>query len=644
MCGISGFLDLDHGVNTSVLHQMNDIIRYRGPDDEGYALIGRTKVDIFRGKDTIQEIAVPSIDQTAGTGYFLGFGHRRLSIVDLSVGGHQPMMLRDEKLAITYNGEIYNYLELRQELEDLGYQFRTGSDTEILLRAYQQWGEDCLQHFNGMWGFALWDGNKRRLFCARDRLGAKPFYYWQQGNRMSFGSELKQICQDDTIPKRFNEESIASALVHGLSDYSDETWIEGIYNLRPGHKLMVQLDDDCRNIQSVRTESYWKLDTTCRSDLSEAQWVQLVQEEFARSCKWRLRSDAPFAALLSGGLDSSCIIAEICGQLSAPKRLETFTVSYPGQGICDEWKFAEMVNESFGCTGNRIYPQVEGCIEEKYEDLLWHVEGTADISVLGLKETLRTVKQKGYKVVLNGQCGDESMFGYDWYYARYLLDLIKKGREVKAAQIFAAIVNHSALSPKQLLSGLLYYNSPKLRDKRKTTKAKQYMSDWLIEKRNWKENAYLLCPQSIEKLQLHGLDAISLPGIVRRDDRLYMSESLESRLPFMDYRFVELAASIPADLKLKDGYSKQIMRKAFENRLPNEIVWRKDKRGFEAPGDQWKKQFSQEYLLDKMDHAKTADYFKIGYLKQQAEKSFMTDEVMRFLQIEQFAQRFHVSC
>lgn len=643
MCGISGYLDLDHGVDTAVLRQMNDVIVHRGPDDEGYALIGPASCSFCRGRDTIPEVALPPLEHEDGSRYFLGFGHRRLSIVDLTASGHQPMSLANRDLVVTYNGEIYNYLELRDELTSLGYIFHTTCDTEVLLYAYCQWGEDCLTHFNGMWGFALWDGQQNKLFCARDRLGAKPFHYWHQGNRFLFGSELKQLCQAPSIPHHFNEAYLSSALIYSWSDYSDETFIQGFHNLRPGHKLVLQLSGDCRSIDSVQAVPYWTLDTTYQEGVSLEKWKELVAEEFSRSCRWRLRSDAPLAALLSGGLDSSCIVTEVCRQLDDPSLLETFTTSYPGQDACDEWQFADLINQTCGCRGNRFFPDPSQGIEERYEDVLWHAEGLANVTILGLKTLLDELHRRGYKVVLNGQCGDETMFGYDWYYARFLLDLIKQGRLPTFLRSFQSIVHHSSLSAPRLLQGLMYYNSPHLRDGVKVKHARSFVADALIERREWDTLYPLMCPSSMQDLQLRGLTSISLPPIVRRDDRLYMSASLESRLPFMDYRFVELAAKIPPELKIREGYTKRIMRDVFNGRMPDAITWRTDKRGFEAPGGQWQKAFSQEYLADRVKNAKSAAYFKMDRLGQLVETTPSAPEIFQFLQIEQFARRFDVN-
>ena len=286
MCGISGYLDLKNGVSIQTLRQMNDVIRHRGPDDEGYALIGTEQTLLFGGQDTAPILGLPVLSDTTDSGAFLGLGHRRLSILDLSPSGHQPMHLPAQQLTLVYNGEIYNYVELRQELEHLGCHFNSSCDTEVLLQAYCVWGEDCLSHFNGMWSFALWDGRANKLFCARDRLGAKPFHYWCQGDKLIFGSELKQLCQDNTIPRCFNHPYLSANLMYGLTDYNDQTLIDGMQVLRPGHQMTVQLDSSRSHIMDIAIRPYWELRVGEYEPLSLTQWQEKVGEEFSRSVRY----------------------------------------------------------------------------------------------------------------------------------------------------------------------------------------------------------------------------------------------------------------------------------------------------------------------------------------------------------------------
>lgn len=553
------------------------------------------------------------------------------------------MRLPERDITVVYNGEIYNFPELREDLSAKGYQFQTSCDTEILLYAYCEWGEDCLSRFNGMWGFAIWDGRERKLFCARDRLGAKPLHYWHSGNRFLFGSELKQLCQDDSIPRRFDRSYLAANLMYRISDYNDQTLIEGMHALRPGHKLAVRLSEDFRSITSVEVSPYWQLETGCDESLSPEDWRQQVAEEFSRSCRWRLRSDAPLAALLSGGLDSSCLVTELCGQMSDPSALQTFTTSYPGRADCDEWAFADLVNRACGCQGHQILPDPSDGIEQRFENLIWHIEGTGDLALLGPKFLLDNVHQRGFKVVLNGQCGDETMFGYERYYAYYFFDLLKKGRLSAMLKEYRLAARHSAISAQNLLKMTAYFNLPAVRDGRQLRRAGGFVRQELLEDRNHEELHALLYPHSLQELQKTELSATQLTHIVRFDDRLYMSASIESRIPFMDYRFVELSTKIPPALKIQNGYTKNIMREVFDSRMPKEVTWRTNKMGFGAPVDQWAKAFSKEYLTDQLQNARTASYFHTDKLLSLLSSNPASVSIFEFLQIERFARQFGVN-
>ncbi|MBE6963517.1 MAG: asparagine synthase (glutamine-hydrolyzing) [Ruminococcaceae bacterium] len=642
MCGISGYLNLSSGVQTGILRRMNDVIRHRGPDDEGYALIGPQKCANCGGPDSDPRLELPLLEQTDASGAFLGLGHRRLSILDLSPAGHQPMGLAERGLTVTYNGEIYNYPELKAELTALGHVFHTASDTEVLLAAYSQWGEDCLSHFNGMWGFALWDSRERKLFCARDRLGAKPFHYYHQGDFLLFGSELKQLCQDETIQKHFDNATLAANLMYHLSDYNDRTLIENMRVLRPGHKLVVRLSSDCRHIEEFTVSPYWQLETGYREDFSAAQWQEMVEEEFSRACRWRLRSDAPVGALLSGGLDSSCMVTELCSQLGDPAALQTFTTSYPGHSDCDEWHFADMVNRACGCTGHQFIPDPTDDIERRFENVVWHVEGFSGPALLGPSMLLEDIRRRGIKVILNGQCGDETMFGYERYYAYYFADLLKKGRVGTALREFRLASQNSRFSAGTLLQMMVYFNLPAVRDTRQLRRSGAFVRQELLQERDCEELHNLLYPANLQQLQKTELTATQLPHIVRYDDRLYMAASIESRIPFMDYRFVQLSAQIPPHMKIEDGYTKSIMRKIFDSRMPKEVTWRTNKMGFGAPEAQWMAAFSRAYLLDQLSTAKTAPYFHTDRLAKLVEEQPANPAIFAFLQAEQFARQFSV--
>lgn len=642
MCGITGYLNLDGGVDLLTLYKMNDVIRHRGPDDEGYALIGTEKTQFCGGSDTMDELKLPLLNQFNGSEFFLGLGHRRLSILDLSVAGHQPMSFPQRDIILTYNGEIYNYLELKTELEEKGYHFQTTSDTEVLLYAYCAWGEDCLSHLNGMWGFALWDGQKNKLFCARDRLGAKPFHYYWKEHKFLFGSELKQLCQDNNIQRRFDHSYLAANLLYRISDYNDQTLIKDMKVLRAGHKLVVQLNSDRTKIDSVTISPYWTLRVEYDEIPSEQEWCDNVSTEFSRSCSWRMRSDAPLSALLSGGLDSSCMVTEMCSQLSDPTQLQTFTTSYPGDASCDEWYYANLVNQACGCKGNQIIPKPSE-IEKQFENIIWHIEGTGGLALLGVKILLDEIHRRGFKVVLNGQCGDELMLGYERYYSFYFSKLLRSRQVGKFLSEIRLAALHSRFNMKMLLLQWIYFNNAVVRNNRQLLRVTPFINADLLAHRNKDELARLLYPKSLEELQYNELTATQLTHIVRFDDRLYMSSSLESRIPFMDYKLVELGCRIPPDFKIKQGYTKYIMRKIFDHKMPKEVTWRTNKMGFGAPVNQWAQEFSKDYLLEQIKSAKTAPYFKTKRLENMVLKSQQNPSIFEFLAMELFARQFHVN-
>ena len=642
MCGISGYLDLEHGVDAPLLRQMTDVIRHRGPDDEGYALVDENGVHSYGGPDTMPDLQLPRLEPGTGAGAFLGFGHRRLSILDLSAGGHQPMCLPERDIVLTYNGELYNYLELKAKLESMGYAFQTGSDTEVLLYAYCAWGEDCLTHFNGMWAFVLWDGQENKLFCARDRLGAKPFHYYHRDNYFVFGSELKQLCGGAVRQRRFHLPYLAANLLYHISDYNDETLIEGIRTLRPAHKLVMRLNGMRTKIESCQVMPYWTLRVFYDYGKSEQAWCEAVAEEFSRACRWRMRSDAPVGALLSGGLDSSCMVTELCSQLSDPSQLRTFTTSYPGERMCDEWEYANRINQWCGCTGTQVIPQPSH-LEDRFEELIWHIEGLGGLALLGVKFLLDEIARQGYKVLLNGQCGDELMLGYERYYAYYFMALLKRGQGKTFLSELSLSSKHSKWNLRQLLQFSCYFNNPVVRDNRQLLRARRFVSSDLLEQRDRRELRKLLYPHTLEELQYNELTATQLPHIVRFDDRLYMSASMESRIPFMDYQLAELICSIPPQYKMKNGYTKYLLRKVFDSRMPEAVTWRTNKMGFEAPTESWAGAFSRDYLMDNITQARTAAYFKTDALVSMADANRADPSLYEFLAMELFARKFGVT-
>lgn len=642
MCGISGYMNLKDGVDAGILRKMNHQIIHRGPDDEGYTLFGSGSILSCKGKDTVKSFEQPMIDEIDGRQFFLGFGFRRLSILELSELGHQPMISQDGSICIVFNGEIYNYVEIRKELLSKGYRFKTDSDTEVIISSYQAWGEECVKYFNGMWGLAIWDSAKRKIFCSRDRLGAKPFYYFLENDRFYFGSEIKQICECDEC-FQFDKEFVSTNFLYGIMDYNNHTIVESIKSLEPGRNLVITLSDDFSQIISTRMEKYWDLEIEQDNSLKFEECMQAIYEEISRGIRWRLRSDVPIAALLSGGLDSSCLVSEICNQLAKEKVLSTYTTSYPSDTEVEEWNYAEMVNRFCRCSGNRILPDPTLNIEQKFENLVWHIETPASVTLLGPREVIKRAHEDGYKVILNGQCGDESWLGYERYYSFFFREMLKHGKLRSTLREFKLANLNSRLSLKELALYYTYFNFPAIRDRRVWNRSAKFCSRELLNSMNKEENKIVLYPEGISNLQYNELRKTQLPHIVHFDDRLYMSESVESRIPFMDYQLVELAMRIPSKYKIHDGYTKYIIRRIFENKLPKEVIWRKDKMGFGAPSDKWKRAFSKEYMYSFFDHSRTGSLFNIGELRKEYSNNKVSDQVFYFIQMEILSKQLNIN-
>lgn len=644
MGAIGGYLDTDNGVSVDVLCRMNSVVEHRGPDDEGFALISDDEIIACGGLGTDCRLSLPNINKAPRA--VLGLANRRLSITDRSFLAHQPMKKENMPIAVVFHGEIYNYLELKKQLESLGYAFKTKSDTEVLLNAYCEWGENCLARLIGVWAFALYDGRTHTLFCARDRLGAKPFYYYLCGNHFVFASTLKQICQDHAITRRFNLSYLAANLVYHISDYGQDTLIDNIYALKPGHKMTVRLSKRLTQITDVKISAYWALSCEVKSDVRLKTWCERVHEVFSKSCRMCLNTEAPKAALLSGGLDSSCMVAEMCSQMPEPQEFETYTTSYPGRADCDEWNFADMVNKACGCRGTKVIPNPLGSkigIEKSFEEVIYAVEGFAGLALLGSKILLEGLRDKGIRVVFNGQCGDETMFGYERYFAFYFAKLFKQKNYLELLREFKRASKHSGKSAKTLFAMSAYFNLPFVRDFRQLHRASKYVSSELLQQLRAPELNKLLYPKSIQEMMHTEITSVQLPHICRFDDGLFMASSIESRQPFISHEFVELAAQIPVEFKLHNGYSKNIMREIYKGYMPKEVVYRTNKMGFGAPVDVWAKGFSKEYLTDRLKGAKTAAFFNMKALETMVNSSSYAPYLFEFLQTEIFADLFDVS-
>lgn len=647
MCGLSGIINLG-GINLNELKQMTDIIRHRGPDDEGFALIGYNDNDFLRGSDTVQELSyLPLINKynnKESNNFFIGLGHRRLSILDLTARGHQPMTYANDELVIVYNGEIYNYLEIKEELIREGFKFSTSSDTEVILAAYKMWGENCVKHFNGMWAFAIWDAINKTVFCSRDRLGVKPFYYCENDTSFYFASEIKQFTCVKNITRTANLREIAAYVVFGSFNCSNETWINEIRQLKAAHNMRIKIDTEQRKIAEIIEYPYWSLDNSeSYINMNEDECIKAVYDEFERACRIRMRSDVPIGVALSGGLDSSSIVTEICQQLKNDGKptsaLQTFTTCYPEQTDIDETYYADLIDKATGATMNLVYPEISD-FYSSYKKTVWTYEGPA--TPTGFDSVGRDIAAHGIKVCLNGQGGDETMFGYERYYAFYFLDLIKKLNFKKALKEFKLASKHSRLSLKELLIYLFYFNFPLIRIIRKKMKASSYCKKNLLSKAPYNLIKKIYYPKTLKSLIITELTHTQLPHILHMDDKGYMAHSIETRIPFLDYRYIELALKIKPDYKIKNGYTKYIIRKMMDGKMPESVTWRTNKMGFPFPIQKYLNSLKEEDMADLFENPKSATLFNIEKIKKEFSKNKFNISVIMFMNVEIFLRIFDV--
>ena len=566
MCGISGIIN-KLGVEVDKVHlsKMNDKIIHRGPDSGGF--------------------------------YFennIGFGHRRLSIVDLSILGHQPMCYLD-KYVITYNGEIYNYLELKEELIGFGYSFKSATDTEVILAAYDYWGYSCLNKFNGMWSFAIFDKPKNEVFCSRDRFGVKPFYYTDNDEYFAFGSEIKQLIPFQNCI-RADRQILIEFLLTSIDNHNENTYFEGIFTLLPGHYMRISLSDF-----KIQTLQYYSLyDRVKPNNNVLIDDITSLQSILKSSVSLRLRSDVTVGTCLSGGLDSSAISA-IASKEYVDKTGRKFTSIHArsSESETDESRYAIEVANFYGMDLYIVTPKTEDFVQLVDEVVYTQEEPFGSPSMFMGYHVFQKAKELGCKVMLNGQGGDEILLGYERYYTSYLYSLSFYKR-IKELFLQA---NNSGLSFKDAFLYYFYFSSFKLRKMR-------LIRESLIKRELLEVHSFETLKKSVNsfknifELQKLEVSAIQLPHLLRYEDRNSMRHSIETRLPFLDYRMVEASISLKPEYKISGGWTKYILRKALEGIVPNSVIWRKNKLGFNAPEKTWlshhEKQMKEEISQSKL--------------------------------------------
>jgi asparagine synthase (glutamine-hydrolysing) len=575
MCGIAALFSASPRTDLSdLVRQMSDTVRYRGPDDEGYAVFPQ--------------------GAAAGTA---ALGHRRLSIVDLSPGGHQPMSSPDGKRWIVYNGEIYNHIELRAELEKAGVRFSTRSDTEVLLAAFKQWGERALERLNGMFVLVLVDWERGRVLAARDRFGVKPLYYWTSPEGLvAFASEIKQFTVLPGWRARVNGPRAWDFLQRGLLDHTGETLFAGVRQLSGGESAEFPLNE--LRVQPRR----WYALTPRQVDGSGTDAYRAMLEDAVRL---RLRADVPVGSCLSGGLDSSAIVCLANRQLreaGAQVMQKTFSAR-SSDARYDEGRFIDAVVRGTGVANAQVQPRPDALFSE-LPNLAWHQdEPFGSTSIFAQWHVFRLAAEAGVKVMLDGQGADEQLAGYYGFFRARLAGLARRGAYFSALKDLLGMGRHHRHAMREALRRSAAADC---------VDAARLGADTVVPSKR---------ASSVRELSEQQLLHTSLPMLLHWEDRDSMAHSVEARLPFLDYRVVEIALGLPEEAKLAGGVTKRVLREAMRGVLPEEIRTRMDKIGFATAEEQWLRERPEEFrsaLRQAIDAA-------AGVLRPQAASRLLDD-------------------
>ena len=561
MCGICGQLRFDgHSSDLNLVSKMKDALRHRGPDDEG------TWQKTFNGGS-------------------IALGHTRLAILDLSTAGRQPLCDPTKKYWIVYNGEVYNYKEIKQSLKKSGFVFQTETDTEVVLAAYAHFGADCLELFNGMFSFAIWDTHDKRLFCARDRLGIKPFYFTWRDNQFIFASEIKALLLALEKKPTPNPETIYDYLSLGLMHHEGHTFFEGIHQLPAGAYL------SCDS-SGISTKNYWQLPVEQLGSVDKPE-IEELRTLVDESVRLRLRSDVPVGILLSGGLDSSSITALAARNNGAGPK--AFSLQFDDNAF-DESAHANMVASHCKASLSFLKPKGKGLWQESDNLIKVQDAPTHAPEVYSNWCMMREVAKCNIKVLLSGQGGDELFAGYNWYPKHLLASLFRKGKFLSLLQELTKLPknfpNTNTNSTLLLLGTMVHALQPaviKIRTKPELVcmgniLLSKYRND--MHERDLK-NLSLLDPSGLEEKLHNDLSFCNIPHYLHYEDANSMAFGIEERVPFLDHRLVEWAHKLVGWWKIKGGVSKYPLRQVVKEILPDQIVNRNDKMGLSAPRDQW---------------------------------------------------------
>lgn len=551
MCGIAGLYCLDGTApDTKLVSVMSERLAHRGPDGESTYVRGP-----------------------------VALAHRRLAIIDLSDDGLQPMTNEDGTLWLVFNGEIYNFIELREELTVKGHRFHSKSDTEVILHAYEEWGHECLNRFNGMWAFALWDERRQELFCARDRFGIKPFYYAKAGDSFLFASEIKALLAHPAIGTQPDDATLGTYLAWGVLDHSEHTMFDGILQLGPAHAMVVTKEG------SQPPFRYWsvKVNAKIRDSVPDAEVAAKLRFLLDAATTIHLRSDVAVGTCLSGGIDSSTLTAVINGIIrkealsGVGERQKTFSVVFTDKRF-DESRYIDEVVAATGVDAHSTEPSPEKLWDDIDRLVYMQDEPFGSLSIYAQYCVMRLAREQ-VKVVLDGQGADELMAGYLAYQGSYIGGLLRSFHGITGfKEIFGSLTHHRGffrLAAEQLFvrkgrRGLLNCTAPPV-------------------------NRY---GGTLDEVLLQELTSTNLPALLHYEDRNAMAFSIESRVPYLDVRFVEYVASLQLNQKIRKGITKIALRNAVKGIIPESVRCRMDKMGFVTPEEVWMKEGLRPFVLE----------------------------------------------
>jgi asparagine synthase (glutamine-hydrolysing) len=580
MCGIAGIITQNNDfIHPALLKKMSDALAHRGPDGEG---------------------AWINDSNTAG------LSHRRLAIIDLTRNAAQPMHY-EKRYTIVYNGEIYNFIELKRELSRVGYNFNSSSDTEVILAAYDFYGVKCLQYFDGMFAFAIWDQKTQELFAARDRFGEKPLYYYQENGLFAFASEMKALWAAG-VPHSIDNKMLLNYLTLGYVQNpgdKSQTFFSNISSLLPAHYLLLN-----GQTGKFSVSNYWELDKQTTVKITESyaisQFNNLLQDSV---CK-RMRSDVTIGSSLSGGLDSSSIAACIVKELNKRKatgNFQTFSAVFPGFEK-DEQSYIQSVSDHFSLQNFTVTPTADEMIND-FEKLCYHQEEPfPSSSIYAQYKVFELAAKKNVKVLLDGQGADEVLAGYHKYLHWYIQELVSKNRFSEAKRernLFASHNMRMQWGIKNVLASLLPSHTSIALEKREyqlitgnNDVSKQLLG--YLKGREW-EGIHKPIVNKLNDILYFNTIENGLEEMLRYADRSSMAHGVEVRLPFLNAQLVQFVFSLPSRYKIKDGYTKWILRQAMDEKLPSSVLWRTDKTGYEPPQKRW---MSDPLLVDYIQEAK----------------------------------------